>query len=174
MIHGTLKQFLEAFQTRRKKGTSNGRQNNRWRQFDPRVTVHYAHNVLPPLVTRERPSWIQSPSPPCNNLRMPCIKSSVLRSDSNKMDVARGREYVKMHANKLFTGTSGTRGNFYGQKMLSFTADDQDVYEMWWTDAGAGFTAPALSAHPRGCIKEGWERRKQGEVSAKRNKVERK
>lgn len=113
-------------------------------------------------------------SPPCNNLRMRCIKSSVLRSDRNKMDVAQGGEYVKMHANKLFTGIAATRGNFYGEKILSFTGDDQDVYEMWWTDTGVRFTAPAMSAHPRGCIKEGWERRKQGEVSAKRNKVKRK
>lgn len=44
------------------------------------------------------------------------------------MDVAQRGEYVKMHANKLFTGIGATGGNFLW--ILSFTADDQDVYEM--------------------------------------------
>lgn len=46
------------------------------------------------------------------------------------MDVVQGGEYVKMHANKLFTGIAATTGNFYEERILSFTADDQDVYEM--------------------------------------------
>lgn len=55
MIHGTPKQFLEALQTRREKGTSDGGdETTGGDNLTPQVTVHYAHEVLPPLVTRQR------------------------------------------------------------------------------------------------------------------------
>lgn len=77
-----------------KKTKRKRRQNNRWRQFDPQVKMHYAHTVF--LCSYMHASILDSiSSPPCNNLRMLCIKSSIPSGDWNKMDITLGGWFVK-------------------------------------------------------------------------------
>lgn len=100
MIHSMLERFVEASNLEKQ-------QNNRWRQFDLQVNMHYAHTVF--FYAYMRASILDSrSSPPCNNL---CIKSSAPSADWNKMDVALGGWFVKYTATNYLQGTLHRKKN---------------------------------------------------------------
>lgn len=102
----------------------NGRRNNRWREFDPQVTLHYAHANSLLLVTRERPPWVQSP--------VHFVAISACRAPSHPRWAVIGGEHVKQkkHANKLRTSIGRHHGNLFPV----FLRIDGDFYEMRLTD----------------------------------------
>lgn len=80
-----------------------------------RMPLHYAKSLFFSALACVHPSFNSNPSPPCNNLCMLCIKSSVPGSDWNKMDITRGSTICKIHSNKLFTGIFATQKTFTGR-----------------------------------------------------------
>lgn len=106
------------------KGKRNRRQNNRWRQFDPKVTIHYAHTVV--FYSYMRASIPDSSSsPPCNNLRMLCIKSSIPSGDWNKMDITQGGWFVKYTATNYLQGSVPPKTHLQGKEAWVFTGTDE-------------------------------------------------
>lgn len=80
-------QHVEAIPCILPRTEQNGRWNNRWREFDPQVTMHYAHANSLLLVTRERPPWIQSP--------VHLVAISACRAPSHPRWAVIGGEHVK-------------------------------------------------------------------------------
>lgn len=102
--------------------------------------MHYAHPFFFSTLAFVHPSLESSCSPPCNNLRTLCIKSSIPGNDWNKTDVVLGGWFVKYKATnysqeslppkKTFTGRGGWV--FTGTNKTFMRCDGQiQAWDLW-------------------------------------------
>lgn len=128
-----------------------------------RMPLHYAKSLFFSALACVHPSFNSNPSPPCNNLCMLCIKSSVPGSDWNKMDITRGARFVKYIATNYLQGSLPPKKHLRGEEsefLLGRIRLLWDVMDRYKAEIYG-------SVHPRGYIKEEMEGRKERETTAK-------